>query len=221
MRSHGWSGNAPATDEEAIERILDAADAIAAERAPSLRIADVARALGVTRQTVYRYFPSAESLLIVGAMRSANGFLDQLSAHLGDVTDPAEAMIEGVAYAAEQLAGDRQMDHLLNIRTQSGSSAMLTSDTAMSFGRLMMHQLNVDWEKHGYDEAALDELAEIGLRTLHSLLTDPGQPARTGVELRRFVARWLGPAIVHPKLASAMESLRPPEPGPKRRRSSA
>ncbi len=47
---------------------------------------------------------------------------------------------------------------------------MLTSDTAMSFGRLMLHQLNVDWEKHGYDEAALDELAEIGLRTLHSLL---------------------------------------------------
>ncbi len=221
MRSHGWSGNAPATDEEAIDRILDAADAIAAERGPSLRIADVARALGVTRQTVYRYFPSAESLLIVGAMRSANGFLDQLSAHLGDVTDPAEAMIEGVAYAAEQLAGDRQMDHLLNTRTQSGSSAMLTSDTAMSFGRLMMHQLNVDWEKHGYDEAALDELAEIGLRTMHSLLTDPGQPARTGIELRRFVARWLGPAIVYPKLSSAMESLRLPEPGPKRRRSSA
>jgi AcrR family transcriptional regulator len=192
-----------------------------AERGPSLRIADVARALGVTRQTVYRYFPSAESLVIVSAMRSANGFLDQLAAHLGEVTDPAEAMIEGVAYAAEQLAGDRQMDHLLTIRTQSGSSAMVTSDTAMSFGRLMMHQLNVDWEKHGYDEPALDELAEIGLRTMHSLLTDPGQPARTGIELRRFVGRWLGPAIVYPKLASAMESLRPPDVGPKRRRSSA
>jgi AcrR family transcriptional regulator len=221
VRSHGWSGNAPATDEEAIDRILDAADAIVAGRGPSLRIADVARALGVTRQTVYRYFPSAESLLIVGAMRSANGFLAQLSAHLGDVTDPAEAMIEGVAYAAEQLAGDRQIDHLLTIRTQSGSSAMLTSDTAMSFGRLMMHQLNVEWEKHGYDESALDELAEIGLRTLHSLLTDAGQPARTGIELRRFVGRWLGPAIVYPKLASAMESLRLPDVGPKRRRSSA
>ncbi len=221
MRSHGWSGNAPATDEEAIDRILDAAETIVAERGPSLRIADVARTLGVTRQTVYRYFPSAETLLIVSAMRSANGFLDQFAAHLGELTEPAEAIVEGVAFAVEQLTGDRQIEHLLTSRTRDGSTAMLTSDTAMTFGRSMLHQLNVDWEKHGYDEAALDELAEIGLRTLHSLLTDPGQPPRTGIELRRFVARWMGPAIVYPKLASAMASLRPPEPGPKRRRSSA
>ena len=114
MRSHGWSGNAPATDEEAIDRIHRRAEAIMAERGTSLRIADVARALGVTRQTVYRYFPSAESLLIVSAMRSANGFLDQLAAHLGELTEPAEAMVEGVAFAAEQLAGrppDRASSH--------------------------------------------------------------------------------------------------------------
>lgn len=221
MRSHGWSGNAPATDEEAIDRILDAAEAIVADRGTSLRIADVARALGVTRQTVYRYFPSADSLLIVSAMRSANGFLDQFAAHLGELTEPAEAIVEGVAFAVEQLEGDRQMEHLLTIRTQDGSTAMLTSDTAMTFGRSMLHQLNVDWEKHGYDEAGLDELAEIGLRTLHSLLSDPGQPARHGIELRRFVARWMAPAIVYPQLAQVMASLEPPRPGPKRRRSSA
>lgn len=221
MPSRGWSGNAPATEQEAIDRILDAAEAIVAERGPSLRMADVARALGVTRQTVYRYFPSAEALLIVCAMRSADGFLDQFAAHLSDVTEPAEAIVEGVAFAVEQLAGDRQFDHVLSTRTQDGSSAMLTSDTAMTFGRSMLHQLNVDWEQHGYDEAALDELAEIGLRTLHSLLTDPGQPPRTGIELRRFVARWLGPVIMYPKLTQMMAALQPPEPGPKRRRNTA
>jgi len=41
VRSHGWSGNAPATDEEAIDRILDAAEAIVAERGSALRMADV------------------------------------------------------------------------------------------------------------------------------------------------------------------------------------
>ena len=186
VRSHGWSGNAPATDEEAIDRILDAAEAIIGRTRSSMRIADVARSLGVTRQTVYRYFPSTEALLIVSAMRSANGILDQFAAHLSELTEPAEAIIEGVAFAAEQLAGDRQMEHLLTSRTQGGSTAMLTSDTAMAFGRSMLHQLNVDWEKHGYDEAALEELAEIGLRTLHSILSDPGQP-RDGIALRRFV----------------------------------
>jgi AcrR family transcriptional regulator len=221
VRSHGWSGNVPATEEEAIDRILDAAEAIMAERGNSIRITDVARALGVTRQTVYRYFPNPEALLIVSAMRSANGFLDQFAAHLSDLTEPAEAIVEGVAFAIEQLSGDRQFEHVLASRTRDGATAMVASDTAMAFGRSMLHQLNVDWEKHGYDEAGIEELAEIGLRTMHSLLTDQGQPPRTGIELRRFVARWIGPAIVYPKLAQAMDSLRPPEPGPKRRRSSA
>jgi AcrR family transcriptional regulator len=221
VRSHGWSGNAPSSDEEAIDRILDAAETIMAERGNSIRITDVARALGVTRQTVYRYFPNPETLLIVSAMRTANGFLDQFAAHLSELTEPAEAIVEGVAYAVEQLAGDRQFEHVLSSRTSDGATAMLTSDTAMAFGRSMLHQLNVEWDKHGYDEDALEELAEIGLRTLYSLLTDPGQPPRTGIELRRFVARWMGPAIVYPKLAQAMESLRPQQPGPKRRRTSA
>lgn len=154
-------------------------------------------------------------------MRSAHGFLDQLDEHISALTEPAAAMIEAVAFAAETLAGDRQIEHLLSSRAQAGSTVSLTSDTALAFGRSMIHRFDVDWEKHGFDEAALDELAEISLRTLHSILIDPGQPPRDGIALRRFVARWLGPAIVYPRLAQAMEALRPPEPGPVRRRRSA
>ena len=221
MRSHGWSGNTPATDEEAIDRILAVADEIIAERGSAVRIADVARTLGVTRQTVYRYFPSVEALLMVSAMRSANGFLDQFADHLSGLTEPTAAIVEGVAFAAETLAGDRQIEHILSGRTRSGTTVSLTSETAMAFGRSMLHRLDVDWEKHGFDEAALDELAELGLRTFHSILIDPGQPPRDGVALRRFVARWLGPAIVYPRLVQAMDALKPPAPGPRRRRPSA
>lgn len=221
MRSHGWSGNAPATDEEAIDRILDVADAIIVERGPSVRMADIARTLGVTRQTVYRYFPGTEELLLASAMRSAHGFLDQLAEHISGMTEPAAAMVEGLAFAVENLAGDRQFENLLNRRARSGSTVSLTSDTAKAFGRSMLHRLDVDWEKHGFDEGALDELAEISLRTFHSILVDPGQPPRDGIALRRFVARWLGPAIVYPRLAQAMEALQPPDPRPRRRRSAA
>ena len=75
MRSHGWSGNPPASDEDAIARILVSADRIVAQRGSSMSIADVARDLGVTRQTVYRYFPSTEALLVACAMQKADGFL--------------------------------------------------------------------------------------------------------------------------------------------------
>jgi hypothetical protein len=44
-----------------------------------------------------------------------------------------------------------------------------------------------------------------------------GQTPRDGIERRKFVARWLGPAIVYPRLVQAMEALKPPTPGPTRR----
>jgi AcrR family transcriptional regulator len=221
VRSHGWSGNTPATDEEAIDRILDAADGIVAERGTSVRIADVARTLGVTRQTVYRYFPGTEELLLASGMRTAHGFLDQLADHISGVTEPAVALVEGIAFAIETLADDAQFANVLRNGSKNGSAVSLTSDTAKAFSRSMLHRSDVDWDRQGFDEDALDELAELGLRTFHSMLVDPGQPARSGIALRRFLARWLGPAIVYPRLAQAMEALQRPTPGPTRRARSA
>ena len=189
MRSHGWSGNAPATDEEAIDRILDVADAIIAERGSAVRIADIARTLGVTRQTVYRYFPNTDELLLASGMRSAHGFLDQLAEHTSGLTEPAAAVVEGIAFAVETLADDPQIANVLRNGSKNGATVSLTSDTAKAFSRSMLHRCNVDWESHGFDEAALDELAELGLRTFHSLLVDPGEPARDGFALRRFISR--------------------------------
>jgi AcrR family transcriptional regulator len=94
MRSHGWAGNSPAPDEEALERILDAADSIISERGSAMRIADVARTLGV-RQTVDRYFPGTEALPVATAMRSADGFLGELATRAIGIADPVLAAAEG------------------------------------------------------------------------------------------------------------------------------
>jgi AcrR family transcriptional regulator len=221
MRSHGWAGNTPASDEEAIDRILNAADRIIEERGSAMRIADVARALGVTRQTVYRYFPGTQALLVATAMRSADGFLDHLAAHLKGVTDPVVAVTEGVAYAVEHLTADNQVEFVLNQRHRGGQTISIISDTALAFGRSMLRRFDIDWEKHGFDEASLDELNEFCLRVLHSFLVDPGRPPRSGADLRRYLTRWIGPAIAYPQMARAMDTLRSPEPTRARRRPSA
>lgn len=65
MRSRGWARVTPSSDEEAISRILTAVDEEVAEHGAAIRLADVARRLGVTRQTVYRY-PRMASLSIYG-----------------------------------------------------------------------------------------------------------------------------------------------------------
>ena len=207
VRSHGWSGNTPTSDEEAITRILDAADEIIAERGSAMRIADVARSLGVTRQTVYRYFPGTQALLVATAMRSGDGFLEHLADHVRGETDPVSAMVEGVAFAIEHLADDDRIGFMLTKRKQGEAFSSITSDTALAFSRSMLHRFEVDWEKHGFDDAALDELSEFCLRMLHSFLIDRGPGARSGEDLRRFLARWIGPAIIYPRFAGAMDSL--------------
>ena len=89
MRSRGWAGETPSSDEEAIARILSAVDEEVAEHGAAIRVADVARRLGVTRQTVYRYFPNADALLIASAMRAADGFIDQVFEHVADLSQLA------------------------------------------------------------------------------------------------------------------------------------
>ena len=203
MRSRGWAGVTPSSDEEAISRILDAVDDEVAQHGSGIRLADVARRLGVTRQTVYRYFPNADALLIASAMRAVNGFIDQVIERANGLNDPVAAIVESVSFGVENLAGDPQLEALLTRRAEGETAISLTSDTAMAFCLSVFRRLDVDWALHGFhDDAALDELAEIVLRTVQSLLTDPGQSRRNGIALRRFVTRWLGPAILYPRLTS-------------------
>ena len=65
------------------------------QRGAAMRVVDVARDLGVTRSTVYRYFPSVEALLIAVAVSELAPYLENLAEHLRDISDPAEAVVEG------------------------------------------------------------------------------------------------------------------------------
>lgn len=195
MRTHGWSGSAPATDEEAATRILAAANKAIDLRGADISIADVARTLGVTRQTVYRYFPSTEALLQAAAMGAATGFLDRLAAHLSVITEPDEAVTEAIATAVEWLPNDKHMGLLLGPDRANMFSAEVTSDVAVQFARAMLRRFEVDWAAHGFDGDDLDELAEHLLRIIQSFMLDPGRPPRRGQELRRYLRRWVGGAL--------------------------
>ncbi len=202
MRSRGWAGSAPTSDEDAIARILDAVDDEIAEHGPAIRFSDVARRLGITRQTVYRYFPNSDALLIASSMRAVNGFIDQVAQHSKGLHDPVTAVIESIAFGVENLTGDPQLENLLARPHEGQAIASLTSDAAIAFCLSVFDRLDVDWKLHGFDTAALRDLAEMTLRTVHSLLVDPGQSPRDAVALRRFLTQWLGPAILYPRMTS-------------------
>lgn len=194
MRRHGWAGDIPADDEEAVARIISAARAAIDQRG-TVSVSEVAQSLGVTRQTVYRYFPTQEALLGATALSSVDGFLDRLTAHLGSITDPTEAVVEGIAYTLEQIAHDSYLNLVLQPGKASALTTGVTSDLAVTFGRSILRRFDVDWDAAGFTDERLDELIEVMLRMLQSLIVDPGRPARTGVKLRAFLADWVAPSV--------------------------
>ena len=198
MRTHGWSGSAPASEEEAIARILTAASKAIDERGADISIADVARSLGVTRQTVYRYFLSTDALLVAAAVHSAADFLERLAEHLQGVTDPVDAVTEGIATALEWLPRDKHIGLLIEPGQANSHTESVTSDIAVQFAKSMLHRFDVDWTRLGYDDGDLDELAEHLLRIIQSFVIDPGRPPRTGERVRAYLRRWVGSAVSSP-----------------------
>lgn len=194
VRRHGWSGDIPADDDEAIARIIAVTRSAIDERG-TVSVSEVAQTLGVTRQTVYRYFPTHEALLGATALSSVDGFLDRLAGHLGSISDATEAVVEGVAYTFEQLAQDKYLSLVFQPGKASAFTAGVTSDMAIAFGRTILQRFDVDWDTAGFTDDKFDDLVEIMLRTLQSLMLDPGRPARTGTKLRDFLNDWIAPAV--------------------------
>lgn len=195
MRTHGWSGAKPASDEEAVSRILAAAGKAIEDHGADFSISDVARTVGVTRQTVYRYFPSTEALLVAAAVHAVDGFLERLAAHVAGRTDPADAVTEAVATALEWLPREKYIG-LLMVPGGAAHVESVTSDVALRFARDMVGRLDVDWAGVGYGDDDLDDLAEHLLRVIQSFVIDPGRPPRRGTALRSYLRRWVGSALV-------------------------
>jgi AcrR family transcriptional regulator len=208
MRTHGWSGAAPADDEEAVARILDAAKSRIDRSGKDFGISDVAKDVGVTRQTVYRYFPSTEALLFATSVSEVGPFLESLTRHVRKIHDPAEAVVEGIAHTLERLPHEQYLGLLLTPGKASAFSAGVTSDMAMSFGRSLLERFDVDWSSVGIVDDELDKLVEFMLRIFQSLVIDPGRPPHQGKELRAFLRRWVAPAISHPPSADARSKAR-------------
>ena len=184
----------PVDDEEAVRRILDAARSSIDTRG-TLNVSEVAATLGITRQTVYRYFPTHDSLLAATAVSAVGGFLDKLAEDLGSLTDPTTAVIEGIAYTLEHLPHDRYLGLVMQPGKASAFAAGITSELAISFGRSILERFDVDWAAAGFSGQRLDELVEFMLRTCQSFVLDPVGATRHGDELRAYLQRWIAPAI--------------------------
>jgi AcrR family transcriptional regulator len=195
MRTHGWRGDPPRSDDEARARIIEAAGrCVDRFGARKTGLTDIAQDLGVTRATVYRYFTNAEDLLKATSLAAAAEFLERLTAHCAQQEDPADMLVEAIAFTAERLPHEPRIGVLIKAGRIATLEADLLSPTTRSLARGLLEGLPVDWRALGYAGPDLDGLVECLLRLLHSFLQDTAS-GHSEVDPRPFLRRWFVPGF--------------------------
>lgn len=196
MAKHGWGGRPPATEAEARQRIVDAtARCVDRYGVTKTTFSDVATELGVTRQTVYRHFAGLSDIIAEVAAQGADAFVDRLVAHVQDISDPAEAVIEGMIFCVRTIPAEPRVSLLLQLGDSDAFGRGATTGTTIAYGARMLRRFGVDWSAAGVGEEDLHGLAEIIMRLLTSLLQHPGSPPQDEDRLRGLLHRWLAPAF--------------------------
>ncbi len=199
MGHHGWQGDPPRTEELARERIIAATTScIGRWGVPGTTLSRVAEEVGVTRQTVYRYFPSLADLLSAVAETGAADFIERMQTHLATVSTPVDAVVESIVFALEELPRDPRIGLLLEADDPNLVGRGVTTSTAFDLGSRVLRSLSVDWDAIDVHEEDFAGLAELTMRLMVSFLQHPSVPPRSPDELRSFVRRWLRPALTVP-----------------------
>lgn len=197
MGHHGWQGDPPRTEPLARERIISAANCCL-DRAGVAKttLSDVAAEAGASRQTVYRYFPSLGDLLNAVAESGAADFVERMQAHLAKRDTADEAVIEAIMFCLEELPNEPRVGVLLRADDHDLFGRGITSSTGFDLGATFLRSLPVDWEASGIHGEDLDGLAELMLRLIGSFMQHPPTTPRSSEDVRAFLRRWLGAALV-------------------------
>ncbi len=198
-RAPAWGVTVPMDEEQARERLLDAAESCYAERGPTrTKMTHIAAKAKVHRSTVYSYFPNRDAVLAACFMRAIAAVLD--AAEPCWQTD--EPFIEQVVESC--LIG-------LDVARTSPTMVLLTADDELARTHRAA-EASESWRnrlREGLgtriamaaaagdvrDDVPPEILAHWVARICFSLIAEPGKPEYGGDEglLRAFLPRALAP----------------------------
>ncbi len=176
------------------EQILDAAIRCVKQLGiDRVTLNDIAKESKLARSTVYSHYANRDEVVRFALLQSAYGFAEKVITHLMTVPEGAERIIEAVVFSMQALPDepclalitDERMSQMVNEHT-------LTTEAGFAILTDIYRFLRGDAD---LSEAALSDEAEMALRTMLSLLTLRGPAERGEDETRRYVARWLLPAL--------------------------
>jgi AcrR family transcriptional regulator len=185
----------PATTRELL---LDAAaDAVLSGGWARTRMADVARAAGVSRQTLYYEFGSKDRLAEALALREAERYADGAdAAREGGTASPAESVRAGIEYTLREAAGNPLLKAVLTDADVEGGGGLLPYLTTRASAlhavaaERCAAQLMSQWP--GLDARDVRVVADVVTRlTVSHLVLPGGRPDQVAAEIAHLVDRVL------------------------------
>lgn len=159
---------------------------------------DIGRTAGVSRATVYRYFPSREAVMSGVIIRAAERYLDRISPRIAAHADLGSALVDFVEYTVEA-ARREEIIGLLFGSDEELAGVGLAAGTSTSLFEIVTEFLRPIFTRHWScvePGVSVDDAAEWVVRTILSLLTVRGPRERSRDGLRAFLSRFLLPAIL-------------------------
>lgn len=196
-RNPDWNGNIPASDEAARILIIDVAlDIAEREGIQNTNIKKVADALCITRQTVYRLFPSTDDLLTQVSVAAGGKILERLLIHAKKYETFEDRVIESMVFLAWNIPNDKFLKHYFSVSDVSEENIRHAfSKDSLDYAYQMLKALCPGKGQKNIDDDFLKELAEHQQRLLLSLIIAPSERIKTAKGLRSYLNKWLRPML--------------------------
>jgi AcrR family transcriptional regulator len=159
--------------------------------------ADIARAVGISRATLYRRFGSHEAIFLSVLARESAAMAADAEIHLAGVEDPAERILEGMMFAIQEIGG-----RPVHAAVFGGDSAAWAATQAIHvealrhIGEAGVRPLLASALADGsVSEQEMTDLIDWILRILISYAAVPGAGGRQPDEIRRQLSEWFLPAF--------------------------
>jgi TetR/AcrR family transcriptional regulator len=186
-------------DEEARRLLLDAASRCIVRRGDSqIRMAEVADEAGVSRSTLYRYFPGRNEVLLGLMLMRVDTALGDLVRSLRHPDDPVRSLPEMVLARVESVEGDPLNEALFATESTAVATALEMGSQPI-VDLLLRHYgpLLQGWKLAGrlYDDLDPGSVVQ-WLHTTTLFLLAPAWRRRSAADKRQFVEQFLVRALV-------------------------
>jgi AcrR family transcriptional regulator len=189
-------------DDDASERILAAAASQVEDfGVRRFTIDDVARRVGLSRVTIYRYFPKKDRLIEAVMLRELRRFLREIDDAVAPYDTLEERLVEGFVFALTFLRKHRLLNRLLRTEPEL-ILPTLTVNAApiLAAAREFIAGFARDEADRGglpLSEDDIEGISELLARAVLSFLVTPDSVLglRTQAEIRRFSEHYLAPTL--------------------------